>query len=305
LNCYLSGVSYSLGDQMHIDTLNEEAATLTSLKAKGLASYRNSTSDFDELIIESIEATLEKTHCNPNDVDGIMFISDSFKFMPEFSSTGINHILRKLELFNAKPYGTSLSECANLSYGLQLGHALITSGASKNILVVVFDRLDPTLNSRLVDFGLGVFSDGVASCLLHSAGNADYKLIDVSLYQDIAIDLIDVNTHIEEYFSRIAQGLKTVCSQLLEKNNLTPSHIDKLFANNYVEHTLNMFVNHIGFNEQQSYFDNIPRLGHVFSADTLINLEDYANETTLVKDSLYVLLSTADSRWGSALIQKV
>ncbi len=157
---------------------------------------------------------------------------------------------------------------------------------------------------RMSQFAL--FSDGAASCAVTSdAGDtADdtgdtggYELLGCATAQDTAT--LDWTNEISSDLAR------DVNDRLLTPAGLTLGDVAGLMHANLFKPLVVMKERQAGFSAEQLYLDNIPRIGHCFAADPLINLVDRAALGHLGAGSYCLLASSVPGSRIGALLKRV
>jgi 3-oxoacyl-[acyl-carrier-protein] synthase-3 len=205
----------------------------------------------------------------------------------------VQRLLAGAALGDLPCYGVNLNRCVNLLAGLDVARALVVSGRHERILVITADILAPGAD-RMAPYAL--FSDGAAACVVAAdPGPADsYELLGCATAEDAAS---------LEWTAEISSDLaRAVTDELLGAAGLKLGEVAALLHANIFTPLVMMKERQAGFSAEQLYLDNIPRIGHCFAADPLINLVDRAAAGHL-RPGAYALLaaSVPGSRIGALL----
>jgi 3-oxoacyl-[acyl-carrier-protein] synthase III len=269
---YLRGASYVLGErEVHhtsIDNLPELADRLHLAPNAGLwgwGTIRTTGRDLADLAAETGRATLATAGVSGPDVDALLLCSNRVPGPAEGHGQFVAGVLTGIGLGSIPFYGQSLNRCVNLLAGLDVARTFVAGGRYRRVLVITTDKVAEGAD-RMSQFAL--FSDGAASCLVAAdAGeNASYELLGCASAQDTAT--LEWTNEISSDLAREVTGL------LLAPHGLKVGDLAALAHANLFKPLVVMKERQAGFSAEQLYLDNIPRLGHCFAADPLINLVD-------------------------------
>jgi 3-oxoacyl-[acyl-carrier-protein] synthase-3 len=293
---YLRGARYVLGEQERdhtaVENLTELAGRFKMIHNAALwgwGTIRVTERDLEDLAVESGTATLAAAGLDA--VDALVLCCNRIPGVAEDHGAFVRRILTGIGLRDLPCYGQNLNRCLNLLAGLEVARAFVASGRYRSVLLITTDKVAAGLD-RMSQFAL--YSDGAASCVVTAepgpAGRNSYQLDTAAL----------------EWTSPISSDLaREVNRQLLEPRGLKLGDLAALLHANLYTPVVTMKELQAGFSSEQLYLGNVPRIGHCFAADPLINLVD---RTALdhVKPGRYCLLaaSVPGSRIG-ALLRRV
>jgi 3-oxoacyl-[acyl-carrier-protein] synthase-3 len=271
---FLHGPGYVLGeretDHTAIGNLAELAASFKMAPNAGLwgwGAVRTSDRDLADLAAESGRATLAAAKVDPQSVDALMLCCTRIPGRAEDHGSFLQQVLKGTGLGDVPFYGQNLNRCVNLLAGLDVAATFVAAGRYRRVLVITTDKVAEGAD-RMSQFAL--FSDGAASCLLDSepGGAGSYQVLGCASAQDSAT---------LEWTSQISSDLaREVNDRLLGPHGLVPGDLAALLHANLFKPLVFMKERQAGFGAEQLYLDNIPRFGHCFAADPLINLADRA-----------------------------
>jgi len=301
---FLRGPAYVLGeleiDHTGIENLAELAARFKMAPSAGLWGWgrlRVTERDLEDLAVDSGSATLRATGLDPAAVDALVLCSNRIPGPAEDHGRFVQRVQTGIGLGDVPCYGQFLNRCVNLLAGLDVARALVVSGRHRTVLLITTDKVAPGAD-RMSQFAL--FSDGAASCVVTTevvrdeAERNGFVLLDCAAAQRTA-EL--------EWTSQISADLaRQVTGALLDPRGFKLGDIAALMHANLFTPVVMMKERQAGFSPEQLYLDNIPRLGHCFAADPLINLVDRA-ERGDVRPGRFCLLaaSVPGSRLGALL----
>lgn len=300
---YLRGASYVLGERevgyADIPDLPRLAASFGLVPDPhlwGWGTIRATDRDLAELAADTGRRTLLAAGVNPSGVDALLLCSTRVPGPAEGHGGFLARVLTGIGLGDLPFYGQNLNRCVNLLAGIDVARAFVLAGRYRRVLVITVDAVAEGA-APMSQFAL--FSDGAASCLVSAdPGSADsYEVLGCAVAQETAA---------LEWTSQISSDLaRQVNERLLVPPGLKLGDVTALLHVNLFKPLLVMKERQAGFREDQLYLDNIPRTGHCFAADPLINLVDRVALGHL-DEGHYAMLaaSVPGSRFG-VLLQKV
>src|SRR5215470_3732580 len=178
--------------------------------------------------------------------------------------------------------GVALHRCANLLAGIRTGEAMVACGRYRRVLVISTDRIEDE-SLRMEKFAM--FSDGAASCLLTDedpAGTGFELLASAAAHNVAQLD----------WASELSADLsQRVNESLLKRSGLTVADLSVLHGNIFKPIVM-LKEMQAGFKPAQLFTGNIPRFGHCFAADPLINLVDQVTAGR-VREGTHCLLASS------------
>lgn len=297
---FLGGIAYRLGETYPITSIKDADPDKVDLFSNiGLQNYCRSDESIAEMAYHAISETLSKTTINAAEVSSLIIAST----VDSIHSVGIEYkdmdrILENFCLINAKLYGCSLSKCSNLSAALELGLSLLQTQGLPHVLIVVADKYSDKTD-RFMDSNESILSDGATSFLL-SKEELEYQLLHLETKNDLSH--INREYNIFEFLDNSVKQLNTLWEQL--KNQHPYDSFDKLFFGNYNSLLQRSYRSTMGIDEEKLFLSNLAKYGHVFSADTLINLKDYSMANTISSGQKYACFTVGYFRWGCFALQR-
>jgi 3-oxoacyl-[acyl-carrier-protein] synthase-3 len=304
---FLRGPSYVLGEvelgHAGIENLAELAARFKMAPSAGLWGWgglRVTERDLEDLAVDSGTATLRATGLDPAAVDALVLCSNRIPGPAEDHGRFVQRVLTGIGLGDIACYGQFLNRCVNLLAGLDVARALVASGRHRTVLLITTDKVAPGA-ARMSQFAL--FSDGAASCIVTTevvqdeAERSGFMLRGCAVAQQTA-EL--------EWTSQISADLaRAVTGALLAPHGLKLGDVAALLHANLFKPVLMMKERQAGFSPDQLYLDNIPRLGHCFAADPLINLVDRAARGDIGPGGYGLLAASVPGSRIGALLRRV
>ncbi len=300
---FLRGASYVLGereaDHTAIDNLNELAEAFRMAPNAGLWGWghiRTTGRELEELAVDTGVATLAAAGVDASSIEALLLCSNRIPGPAEGHGRFVENVLTGIGLGNIAFYGQNLNRCVNLLAGLDVSCAFVASGRHRRVLLITTDRVADGAD-RMSQFAL--FSDGAASCVVAcDAGDRDsYELLGCATAQDTAT---------LEWTKEISSDLaREVNDRLLTPHGLKLGDIAGLMHANLFKPLVVMKERQAGFSAEQLYLDNIPRIGHCFAADPLINLVDRTALGHIGQGGYCLLASSVPGSRIGALLKRV
>ncbi|TKJ18875.1 3-oxoacyl-[acyl-carrier-protein] synthase III C-terminal domain-containing protein, partial [Blastococcus sp. CCUG 61487] len=311
---FVRGIASVVGEATPIDSigvLSERPESLAGLKAKGLSHYAHSHRSPAELALDACRQTMAWASVAPAEVDAVIYASMSFWDKRLYTETDIGWLMDSAGLTNAFPVGVFLPGCANLISSLRMAANLVRAEGLRNVLVVTTDQASPhDENLRVMWPDVSVLSDAAASCLVSfSSGVSDggigaFEVCTLLQHSAPAMWDLSADSNLAAFLMGTVKGARHTAATALERAQVPVSDVRKLLTSTYNRAVNEMMARQCGFSPDQLWLDNIPRLGHAFSADTLINLFDSASSDDPAEGEQFLLLATGHKNWGAAVLRK-
>ncbi|MGY3895913.1 hypothetical protein [Aeromonas enterica] len=296
----LLAAQYVLGEQKlawhELEDLQARAKQFSMPLQAGLWGWGEiykTTGSVTDMAIRTSRMTLAEAGYAGQDIDTTIVCSSSLPSGTEAHQHFLREFAGQLQLEQSAITGVSLGRCTNLLKGIHLASGLIHSGQARRALVVTSDAISDE-RQRMENFAL--FSDGAASCLICHADDAPQG--DTLLAGGGRQDL-----------SQLHQGLsaglvRAVNQDLFSSAGITLGDIIRLFHSNVYLPLCQLNEMQAGYQQTQLYTDNIPRFGHCFAADPLINFIDARNNGAVSDTALYQLAVSIPGARASLLLRK-
>lgn len=300
---YLYGPRYALGEvkSQYTDIVGlrrraEELRLQVDAALWGWGTFHRTERDVEQLAVDAGTASLRAAEVDASSVDALFVCSTRVPGRSEDHGRFMQRVIAGIGLGDVPAYGQTLNRCTNLLVALDLAAALAAVGRHRRILCVTADRVADEAE-RLGTFAL--YSDGAAACLVSAQddGADGYRLVACDSAQDTAT--LDGSNQISADLARALND------RLLQPHGLKLGDVSGLMHNNLFKPLVVMKERQAGFAQEQLYLDNIPRIGHCFAADPLINLADRAAAGELRAGRHYILASSVPGARVGALVQKL
>lgn len=254
-----------------------------------------------DLARESTLIALEKAEWEPNDIDLIIFSTET----PDIYLPGCGCLLQYKLGLETVPTIDIRQQCTGFIYGLSMADAYIKSGLYKKILVVCAEVHSSRLvlnekgKNTSILFGDGASStcveaskenEGILSFELHTEGKYNKNF-----FRETQASPIIMNG--EQIFRHAVKRTAEVSGDVINKAKLRKSDIDLV-----IPHQANIRINEFfrkraGFSLERVY-NNIDRYGNTGSASIPIALSEAFDLYPLAKTFLFVAYGGGET-WGA------
>ncbi len=307
----ISGVNYELGNVVRFDELPDRDSVVKRMKISkdpsviGLECFREMRINIFDAMATCIKGTLADAAVTPEAVDALILCSATDVQAIGTDRHDLGYLLAQTGLCNAFHFGVAQATCVTMHAGLEVAATLVSSDRFQNIVLVTGDAYSNRVvtylkqNSRFSP--AYVCSDGVASCLVSKNAGAHYALEEISLFSNPC--LLDTRTAREAGLVAYLDLVRQATTQALRRSDLKRSAIRQAFVGNYFYETVQSVGRAMGIDSDRVYQDNIPRVAHCYSADSLINLKDFCDSEGREPGDCFVLAGTGIGQVGMAVLR--
>jgi len=295
----ISSIAYELGEHVHEYNEAENFTTVMSEhripdmpELMGFGHYRKTSQDILSLAISSAKKTLSKAELSGSKVDVVLFCSTNFGVIEGDGREYVYQLCKQLNLTRAYPMGITLNNCTAFLSAIKMAEAMLNSDHYENILVVTADKVYDE-SQRCIHYG--IFSDAAASCIVSNNIRNGYPIVSTNFRSDYRLIADSQGLNDDELYADVQRGL-------LQSPSYAISEIKKAFTSNIFVPITRAKESRAGLTDEQLYFDNVADKGHCFSADALINLDDYTTQNADTDQSPYLLSADADGLRVSLLV---
>jgi 3-oxoacyl-[acyl-carrier-protein] synthase III len=297
----VSNISYTLGE---IKGMYSQASGFASVVENGAMAkipemwgWGNyfATDDIFSLAQVTIKKTLDGARILSNEVDLVIFCASTLPGRDSDLKMRSAKILKSVGIDRANMIGLTLGGCATMLNSMITARDLTAAKVYKNVLVVAIEALPPE-RTRFANFA--IYSDICVSFLVGSELGDGLEIIS-STYKtaiDQILDGVD--------FKNPALSKECV-SQTIGKAEIRLSDIKKVFSNNTFLPVKMLNEINIGFSKNQIDASNVPRVGHCFSCDSILNYCLYKELRPEKDEGYFLFFAEADGHSASVLIKEV
>ncbi|WP_162793462.1 3-oxoacyl-[acyl-carrier-protein] synthase III C-terminal domain-containing protein [Rhodococcus sp. AQ5-07] len=272
--------------------------TLDRLTRGGLANIRQSDLAAWQLAVDSARLTLDSSATA--DVDLVVYATDTFWGNDEHELDA-GRFLQAAGLERTPLIGVGLAGCANFAVAMRTAVACLRDGDATTALVATADVCQP--GQRLLDSGIGVLSDGAATCVV-TTRRPEHGLQFLGITMAVEAGLHALRSASEPMAIGMAmamatsRGVQRAVTALYEKTGLSPGDFSYLVTNNYVESSLKVFANAAGLPFDRTYRGTVAGYGHCFAADALINFATMTSERILEPGDRVLAIVAGYNSWA-------
>lgn len=270
----LSGIVYQLGEETYnYSEANNFEALLGEYNLSnapgywGWGNFRRTRGSIFDLLRASIKRTLEAVPVTPDEVDLVLFCSAGSGEYYHVVNEKLGGLLHEAGLQHPLLLGQCFTGCVSVFSAIRLGLDLIRSNAYANILVVAVDKV-PGDVERFRKFAL--YSDAASSFLLSGTCAGDYEVLEAAVHLDAYL-MAGMPAGQDGHF----QHLNVAHARVMRNLDLDTKGFRKIFMTNLYKPLVQINTVRLGYSAKQCFFDNISRVGHCFSSDPFVNLNDY------------------------------
>ncbi len=294
-NNILTSVQYVLGDKRknYQEAKGFEESELPALPDLwGWGDYFQSTKSIIEFEIESAEKALDASPLERADITGVVFCNSASSNGCEEKSDEKKAVLDRLNLKNAYPITIQTNGCDSLLMGISVANGLLSSSGMGAVLVVAADKTKSS-SERFKRYG--IFSDSSCACIVTTHDVKGYDIVDTRFVSEVETMYEDSN-----FTSELAMELN---HSLLNNNGYSMSDVSMVFTNNLFKPISQLKEIEAGADKNKIYQNNITRIGHCYSNDSLINLCDYASGAEDLNEQLFLLFADSPGLRTGLLIK--
>jgi 3-oxoacyl-[acyl-carrier-protein] synthase-3 len=174
----------------------------------------------------------------------------------------------------------------------------------RTVVVVAADAI-PRLPGeyRAMPNAVTINGDGAAACLLSTDVPGPYQLDGIGQAAAARMATENRGRGLREYLEFLA-GVRQAVARLYSACGTSGHSYRYLLANNYSAANLDDFADVAGVPKDRVFRDNVPKYGHVFTADGLINLAGLTQTVEVLPGERVLLLSTGPVSWGAIGLRK-
>ncbi|HTP30166.1 MAG TPA: beta-ketoacyl-ACP synthase III [Anaeromyxobacteraceae bacterium] len=300
-----------------VDTTDEWIVERTGIRERRIAAAEEASSD---LAFEASQRALEMAGIAAADLELIILGT----ITPDFPWPASAAILQG-RLGNKKAFAFDISAaCSGSLFGLSIADRYISTGATKNALVVGADILtritDWTDRNTCILFGdaagamvIGPTSDekrGFRSFHLHTDGS-QWPILHQpgpGTRHPLSQELLDKRQHYlfmngKEVFKFAVRALEDCCREALVANHMAASDIDHVIVHQANKRIVDATLQRLGISPSRCFM-NLERYGNTSAASVPMTLDE-ANRDGRFKsgDMLLVTAIGAGMAWGSCIIR--
>jgi 3-oxoacyl-[acyl-carrier-protein] synthase III len=247
-----------------------------------------------DLATECAAQSLVASGLAPSDVDLVILCSTDFGPLGGPACERLYHqVLSRLSLSRAFVAGVTFNNCTNLLFAIDSAEALVQAGRYENVLIISSDKL-PEEQIRFTHWCL--FSDSAVSLVVSRDESPGFRVVGSSFGSDHRLVHEQSAMGDVELFRRVHEGL-------CRKVHLDHERVRCVLTSNLFLPLVRVKETSLGFGASRLYLENTVRLGHCFSADSLISLEDCCASRPATRGEQFLLTSYSPGVRAETLLE--
>lgn len=312
----LSGIATSTGRSLPIEEAARgpgDAAAIAALREDGFDRFVADERNTVNLLAEAMEKGLAHSHLMAEDVDAVVFSTESFwdtgleryaDVQPECRRLrdGLFEAMFRLGLRNAYPYAGWMSSCANLGPALVLAKSLVETGQHARVLVAMADRQPPALG-RLMDNGASVYSD-LAVCCTVDQRESGYRIERVVSHASAVLATLRTPDAGPSFVLETNRAVKALGRKFRAGTGRGCDSYRLVLTNNYHPQSLKIIRDALGIDEAAVRRDTRADIAHGNASDPLVALDRLTRAGIVADDEEILLLSTGVYCWSLAHLRR-
>ncbi len=305
----------------------EKVAAKTGIYSRHIAGEDETALD---LAIKAVEKLFAKTSVKKEDIDGIIFCTQS----PDYLMPSNSFLIHERFDFDKSIWAFDYNlACSGYVYGLCIARGFIETGMAKNIMLITSDTYSKYIHEKDRST-INLFGDGAAVTIVSKTDSDEVGIIDASLsssgkeYKSFYIpsggsriprsktskeEIKDrsgnirhsENIHMNGFavWKFISRIVPQQIQEILRNNNLTIDDVDFLGFHQASKLTLDSLAKALKISNDKIY-TNLEKIGNTVSSSIPIALKDAMEEKKLKRGDLIVLSGFGVGlSWGTILMK--
>lgn len=211
----------------------------------------------------------------------------------------VSHLQAEFKLDDASVIGLNQQACTSMIGSLRIARALLnTESELKQVLCVTSDRFP---EGAIYEQAYNVISDGAAACLV-SREPKGYKILASHAITNGALAQASDDETVGTYFSYTHRLLQ----ETLVKAGLETKDIHWVIPQNTNVNAWVILSRLLSIDLDRVYFGTIGEVGHIISADNIVNLRKLEQTGKIKKgERLLLFMAGFGLNWQSIILEKV
>ncbi|MCZ6813944.1 MAG: hypothetical protein O7F14_07805 [Alphaproteobacteria bacterium] len=311
---FIDNLSYALGSQtVSLEETVEAGKTLTDaagLKEAGFKQHHICSPDQSayDLAREAVQpiageisdagAIIYATCLTCNGNIGSWENFEETKDVKHLMDFPASHLQSDFELYRAMVVGLNQQACTSMLGSIRLAGMMLHSEPGLDpVLCVSADRFP---DGAMYEQSYNLISDGAAACTVSTEGGA-FKLLAAHHITNGAMAQANDDETVGTFFNYMHKMI----TELLEKGSLSPQDMRWVVSQNTNVKAWQVLSRLIGVEFDTVYQPTIEKIGHVISADNIINLK-HLHESGNVEpgDKLLLTMAGFGLNWQGLILEK-
>jgi 3-oxoacyl-[acyl-carrier-protein] synthase III len=289
----LSTIAYVHGERRDAASLDEPSAADVSAILRDVSTYRASGLPVWELAAKAGAACLDR---GPGRPDLVVYVTENDRDV----TASLGRIATALDLADVEHLAVSGYHCGNLGPALRVAADALAVGRCTRVLLLLADRARP--GERIMTTGLSVLSDGAAACVVTSDQDAD----GTGVYTvDGTVTVVRVDPAGDSSAERGILGSVGLAATCVERLRVVTGHAPEDFQHlvlgNYRVPSQQFMAAALGL-RSRLLLGEVADLGHCFSADLLVTLDQRRADGTLAAGDRVLAAATGPHSWSATAL---
>jgi 3-oxoacyl-[acyl-carrier-protein] synthase III len=253
------------------------------------------------LAVKAVQNLLHSSEIDPHSIGAVIF-HHTFYLLSVEPRTLLGQIRQELGLDRATGFAVAGQNCASIIGALRLARNMILSGSAEHVLLVSADCFLGSSKRVIED---ATIQGDAASAALVSHESARGRIlgiwnwVDGSFYRGVAASGENDRFQLV-YYLRLHRLIQHSLRQL----GLTLDDIRLIVPHNINRSSWDKVLERLRCGPAKLFAANIERVGHVCSADLVVNLADVAAQGSLNSGDLVLLVTVGlGAGWGCAILR--
>ncbi|WP_416985424.1 3-oxoacyl-[acyl-carrier-protein] synthase III C-terminal domain-containing protein [Streptomyces sp. T028] len=292
---YLSSLAHVCGDRRKVAELTGAPEELLAPLVREIVHFRESGQDIWELAAASAGRTLAESGARP---DLVVYVSEND---PDVTGS-LARITDRLRLTSANHLALAGRDCGNLAPALEVAAALLAGGRHRRVLLLLADRA--LTGRRVMASGLSVFSDGAASCLLTAEPTAAARQLRLdAVASSTAVRTADSSAE-TAILSTVALAARSITA-VLDDVGATRHDFAHAVLPNYRPTAQQFLMAALKLQQERLLPGPVTEIGHCFSADVLIALQQHLEAGTLPPGNRVLAGVSGPHTWSTLALTRI
>lgn len=298
----IKGIAYTfdrLRDISTLPALAQDEEMLAGFVQGGHRSFGCSDCSLSEQAARAALRTLTEAGIRGSQLDAVVVGCASIRFWHRTAELLSTEIMLALELKDIPVFGVTMGGCANYSTALRIAKGLLVENGWRNVLLIETNKVASDETRPYMPY-VSIFGDGCVSAVI-STVDPEYKISSIA---HITKPLDAEYGGDPRFVTNNINGYRRVIGQALEQARCTMEDIDAVIPNNKNIAELQKLAVFWKVPFKKVFTANVARIGHLWSADNLINLKDLCVAENALNHNTFLLLCQGDATYSAIVLER-
>ncbi|MEO8218110.1 MAG: 3-oxoacyl-[acyl-carrier-protein] synthase III C-terminal domain-containing protein [Acidobacteriota bacterium] len=210
----------------------------------------------------------------------------------------VSHLQADFGLEDADVIGLNQQACTSLLGSLRLARSLLISEpAARGILCVTSDRFPP---GAIYEQAYNLISDGAAACLV-TRKPGGFRIVATHAIANGALARASDDEVVGSFFSYMHK----LITETLARAGMSIGEVAWIIPQNMNRNAWKILSRLIEFDADRVCFDSMPAVGHIISADNIVNLQRLDESGRIqAGDRLLLVMAGFGLNWQAVVLEK-